>query len=185
MYYNESYDDYIRSILGYPNLNNNQNTYNNSMEDTYYTSKKSRSELEDMYPEIYKIVYPMINKRCYEIREPLTRELLDNITEEIYSVIEANNEINLNISLNNQTKLNRNETKQELKQTQIKEQNREETRQLFNRDLKDLIKILLIRELIGRPTIGPKPPMRPPFPGPGPRPPIIPREYPYDLYEQH
>ena len=79
--------------------------------------------------------------------------------------------------------------------------NDRETRQ-FNSGLRDLVKILLIRELLNRPrpfpprppvrppmppgpgTRPPRPPMRPPF-GPGGRPPF-PRDFEvdnYDLYE--
>ena len=49
-----------------------------------------------------------------------------------------------------------------------------ETRQI-NRNLRDLIQILLIRELLRRRRPG-RPPMppRPPMPGPGPRPPMRP-----------
>ena len=213
MYYDESYQDYIRSILGYPNINNNNNmhTYSNDYEDDYYSNKQdNRSELEDLYPEIYKIVYPMITKRCSEIKEPLTKELLDDITDEIHSAVEVNNEINVNINLNNQTKTTRNEIKRneissESKQVSNKEPIRDsrggEKRQSFNRDLRDLIKILLIRELTGRPGFRPRPPRpprppmrppifdgRPPFPGgmPGSRPPMRPRDYyDNDLYEQY
>ncbi len=53
-----------------------------------------------------------------------------------------------------------------------------ETRQI-NKGLRDLIKILLLRELLNRPGQrppmpgpGPYPPVRPPMPGPGPRPPV-------------
>ena len=108
-------------------------------------------------------------------------------------------------NINNQNKTNRNEVKSEIKQTQAKEPVREnrggENRQSFSRDLRDLIKILLIRELTGKPGFRPRPPRpprppmrplyfegRPPFPGgmPGPRPPMRPREYyDNDLYEQY
>lgn len=200
MYYNESYEDYIRSILGYPNINNNNSmpTYSNDYEDDYYNNKQeNRNELEEMYPEIYKIIYPMITKKCSEIKEPLTKELLDDITDEIHSAVEVNNEINLNININNnQPKTNRNEIKKsvmnsESKQVSNKEPTREnrggENRQSFNRDLHDLIKILLIRELTGRPGFRPRP-LRPPRPPMSPpffngRPPIRPRDYYYDLYE--
>ncbi len=71
-------------------------------------------------------------------------------------------------------------------------ENRGEDRQFRNKGLQDLIRILLIRELLGRPGNRPpmpphRPPMRPPFPpggpGQGPRPPIMPRNAYYDLYE--
>ena len=79
----------------------------------------------------------------------------------------------------------------------VKVEETNEKRQ-FNSGLRDLVKILLIRELLNRPRPPrppvrppmpprpPRPPMRPPFgPGPGGRPPF-PREFEidnYDLYE--
>ena len=75
-------------------------------------------------------------------------------------------------------------------------ENRVENRQRRNTGLQNLIRILLIRELLRRPNGPPvRPPMpgpRPPFPGgpnPGPRPPIMPRSYGYNsfynvIYEQ-
>ena len=72
-----------------------------------------------------------------------------------------------------------------------KPENRGEDRQLRNRGLRDLIKILIIRELLGRPGHRPpRPPVRPPFPGGRPgmppqgpnRPPMMPRNI-YDIYE--
>ena len=63
---------------------------------------------------------------------------------------------------------------------------RKETRQ-FNRGLSDIVRILLLRELLGRPGY---PANRPPFPPPGrpPFPPYMPPRPPYnrdynDLYE--
>jgi hypothetical protein len=195
MYYNEPLEEYMRSILGYPNVQNN--TYNNEYD---YCDYDKKNELEKFYPEIYKIIYPMITKRCSSITEPITKELIDDITDEIHSAIEVNNEINLNININNQTKRTNISTNSERpikKETNIKEpvkESRGENRQFPNRDLRDLIKVLIIRELIGKPNFKPRPPARPPFfdgrpPFPGnihgPRPPIRPREYPDELYEQY
>ena len=42
-------------------------------------------ELEKCYPEIYQIVYPMVQKACAENRGEITRELVDRLTDEIYS----------------------------------------------------------------------------------------------------
>ena len=78
------------------------------------------------------------------------------------------------------------------KESVIKE-NRGEDRQFRNRNLRDLIQILIIRELLRRrrrpmPGRPPFPGGRPPFPG-GPgmgRPPMMPREYNnMDIYEQY
>ena len=175
--YNETYEDYIRSILGYPNYNNNyENSYNyNMMRENNFERDR---QLEDCYPEIYRIVYPMITKACMDNTKPITSELIDEMTNEIFSSLEAVDEIELNINLKNelQTTANRN-TSSSSKTEKIKE-NRGENRQFRSRSLQDLIRILIIRELLGRPGGSfpgnrppmrpPRPPMRPPFPG-GPR----------------
>lgn len=195
MHNNGSFDDYIRSVLGYPNSNN---MYMNNISDEYnmpYDSNNNE-DLEDCYPEIYKIVYPMISQRCSRVSEPITREMVENITDEIYSAIEINNEINVNINLQNGTINSKNQaitgTSQTHRETS-KQENRSEDRQLRNRNLRDLIQILIIRELLRRrrrpiPGRPPFPGGRPPFPGgPGPgRPPIMPRDFNnFDMYEQY
>ena len=58
--YNETYDNYIRSILGYPPLNpfeNNMQDYRNQNFDMSVDM-----DLENCYPEIYKIVYPILRQ---------------------------------------------------------------------------------------------------------------------------
>lgn len=179
--YNGSYDDYIRSILGYPSYNSN---YENEYE--YENTYSSRaSELEDYYPEIYKIVYPMVTKVCENCREPFSREVIENMTDEIFSTLEDNSEIRQqeNRNISNTSKEVKTTFKEPINKDK-KVENRGENRQFRNRNLRDLIQILIIRELLNRPGFpGPKPrPPRPPFPpnrpgGPNPRPPIMPREY--------
>lgn len=201
MYQNESFDDYIRSILGYPNPNTMYMQNYPAEFPRMNQPTNQNPELEKCYPEIYKILYPMITKKCSQISEPVTSELVDSMTDEIYSAIEVNNEINVNINLQNSVTNHRTQNQATTREPITKEalrENRGEDRQIRNRDLRDLIKILIIRELLNRPGGGhrPRPPMhggpgrppfpggpRPPFPGgPGPgRPPIMPREY--DIYE--
>ncbi len=190
MYNDESYEEYIRSILGYPNYNSNH------FEETqYYPSNYPNYEentgLEECYPEIYKTVYPMVTKACNTNVKPINPELIDELTEEIYSSIETENEVKININLTNQTSSSNNRNSPSSNNINTKKENtsekRGEDRQLRNNSLKDLIKILLIRELLGnrpnrpnRPPFGRLPFDRPQFPGidGGPRPPIMPR----DLY---
>lgn len=200
--YNETYEEYIRSILGYPNYRNNnymENSYS-TMPSTYGNSEQN-TELEACYPEIYKVVYPMVNKACSNNTRPVTSALIDELTNEIYLSIENDNEINVTINLTNEVGGNPsnrsnpiNSSTNVSKTTQRSKENRGEDRQFRNRGLQDLIRILLIRELLGRPGNRPpmppqRPPMRPPFPGgpgQGPRPPIMPRADTYnniDLYE--
>ena len=64
MYY-QNYDDYMHSILGYPNTYDNCNECYNSFVKHQMTN--AISEKEQWYPEIYKIVYPMVKKIFQEI----------------------------------------------------------------------------------------------------------------------
>ena len=78
MYY-QNYEDYMRSILGYPNVNTYQ------MPDDYYQQQNDLklSELENLYPGIYKLVYPMVCKCVENNTKPLTEE---NINEMVLSI---------------------------------------------------------------------------------------------------
>lgn len=216
--YNETYDDYIRSILGYPpisSLNNEYDDYrnqnmnynmNSNMMNTNSMNTATDMDLESCYPEIYKIVYPMVCKKCDDVRMPVTNEDIENMTDEIYFALEGRAEVQLNINLGNEVrsseKSSANTTRAVDKKPEVKisdtSSEKRETRQ-FNRGLRDLIQILLIRELLrrrrrpGRPPMprppmpGPRPPMRPPFrPGFGPGGTMFNRDFEisnYDIYE--
>lgn len=145
------------------------------------------SGLEDLYPEIYKIVYPMVKKACEHITKPLTKELIEDLTNDIYSHLEEQTNINVNINIdsNNSVSNNRKSSiekqKVEMASKNVSDQENRESRQ-FNNPLRDLVKILLIRELFDRPGYRPRPPRpvppppRPPRPGmPGMPPPPPPR----------
>ncbi len=168
--YDETYEEYIRSILGYPSQ-----PMANTMTNNYMANNtiNVNPELENWYPEIYKVLYPMVKKICMEATNNLTQEEIEKMTEEIYTAFENSENRNANEKQTN------------------KQENREENRIVRNNPLtRDLIKILILRELLGnsrppRPGPNPRPPFRPGFPiGPGPRPPIMPRNNYYsDLYE--
>lgn len=233
MYY-QNYEDYMRSILGYPIQNNiNYNdTYNNTDIRYEYLTNVPRysNEILDLYPEIYKIINPMVCKICEANSKPITRELVEQMTDEIYLNIESDTTIEdevINVRVNlPQAKLESNENRQSQKNSQNtnnstsrrirdnRQENRNnnrveepvsdkslsqnrENRQIRRRNntLRDLIKILILNQLLGRGRPphrpprpnpprspfpgGPGPNPRPPFPGgPGqnPRPPIMPRD---------
>ncbi|MCI8636309.1 MAG: hypothetical protein HFJ36_00270 [Clostridia bacterium] len=149
--YQETYEDYIRSILGYPT----QNTYQ-MQPVTNYRNNETDKNLESCYPEIYKVVYPMVNKACMTNSRPVTRELIDELTDEIYSSLETdNNGINININLSNEVKNSSTQATSAKKQVENRSnqvenrgESRKEDRQFRNRGLQDLIRILLIRELL-------------------------------------
>ncbi len=194
--YDNQYEEYIRSILGYPsmaNLNQNQMYASGYPEPTQISS---RNDLEECYPEIYKIIYPMVKKACERNMGANTREEIEQMTDEIYLSLEDNNQITMNINLGNTVSTtsntqNRNGlNKEEIqKKPSEKQENRnsevQNRRGPANNNLRDLIKILLIRELLGRPN-RPFPPRPPHNPRPPMRPPIMPRNYQqplYDIYE--
>lgn len=194
--YNQSYEEYMRSMLGYPTQN--YDTY--AINDNYQNQMPNNNEeLEDCYPEIYKIVYPMVCKACENNTQPITKQLIDSMTNEIYMAIEGNQEVNVNINLGNDVRSSNSNQTNSIKKQEVKVENRStESRQLGRNNflLNDLIRILLIRELLGgrrpnfsqRPPFRPgRPPMRPNFPGGmGPnRPPIMPRDFEnnFDIYE--
>ena len=214
--FDESFDEYIRSILGYPSTSMGRNMYGmentmtsmgNTMPGMMSTTMPntiSNSELEACYPEIYKVVYPMVSTACRNNTRPITKELVDSMTNEIYFAIEGNENVTINLQMGDtdMPAQNRNTNSGNTQDTSVStEENRGEDRQfrpIRNRTLRDLIRILIIRELLGRPGFpGHRPPMRPPFPGrpprppmrppfPGGRPPMMPRsnfdDY-YDIYE--
>ena len=202
--YDNQYEEYIRSVLGYPTTANmNQNHINqNQMYQAEYPNPSQinmRNDLEEFYPEIYKIIYPMVQKACDGNMGANSREEIEQMTDEIYSAIEDSNQINVNINLRNTistTNMNRVQNRNEISKEEIQKKSLEkqevENRNTEgesrisprNNNLRDLIKILLIRELLRRrhnhfpprPPHNPRPPMRPP---------IMPRNYQplYDIYE--
>lgn len=205
--YNEAYDEYIRSILGYPSHGPQEyqeyqdyQEYRNPTFNTNINISGNNVELENSYPEIYKIVYPMVAKKCDNMRgETITKDDIQNMTDEIYYALETKNETRVNINLTNDVST-KNITRTESRRPDVKisetKGDNSEKRQI-NSGLRDLIQILLIRELLNRrrppfrppmpnpPGPGPRPPMRPPFrPGPG-RPPFNRDLGSFsDLYEQ-
>ena len=171
MYY-QNYEDYMRNVLGYPNAN--ETTY--SFQEDGYNVMDNTEDME-LYPEIYKLIYPMICKICDEkINMPITQQLVDEMTNTIYNNIEAETE--------------ESQTREVLKNGDVRNPNAKQletqTRQRTpNKTLQDLIRILILRELFQRsrrpnrpPQMPPIPP-RPPYPGMGAggRPPIMPRDY--------
>ena len=108
MYY-QNYEDYMRSILGYPIRQNYMDTYENcnSCMPTDYTIQTPRysDEIMDLYPDIYKIINPMVCKICEANTKPINRELIEKMTDEIYLNIESdpnlaeNDVINVRVNL--------------------------------------------------------------------------------------
>ena len=178
------YDDYMKSVLGYDteNYKNTYRNYNDYMDYTNYNNvvsqmDRSREEaiLEECYPDIYKIVYPMVRKACMKNTKDVSSRLVDEMTNEIYFAVEDDSKME-----------NRESEKNKIDRKESGENKRQIIR---NQGLNDLIRILILRELLNRPGFGINPrlpfPPRPPMYNPPPRPPRPPR-YPFNrsLYEQ-
>lgn len=162
------YEQYMRSVLGYQPMDN---TYNMNYDNWEMTNMNAMNtiqiqELENCYPDIYRIVYPMIQRVCTQNTRPITRELIDSMTDEIYFSLEDRE---MTESRNNEEKSSKRAESTENRQSLVR-----------NTGLNDLIRILILRELLGRPGFPwqggrpprprlPRPPMRPPM-GPLPRP---------------
>lgn len=209
------YEEYMRNVLGYEPIRyrdtydaeyNDYMNYSNFNMPQQVESNLEVSRLESCYPDIYNLVYPMVKKACSQNNRALSSDLVNELTNEIYNAIEDDglnenraSEIK-NRSIDMKTGSKSIENKSNLSR---QESSSKEDRQIRNQGLQDLIKILLIRELINnsgfrprppapsRPPVPPPPPPRPPRPprppiGPGPgRPPFNRSMYEqdYDIYE--
>ncbi len=151
------YEEYMRSVLGYNQTPNNlyNNTYNDYYYDMQYLNNQNLNNqnnvnndvLDSMYPEIYRIVYPMVCKACTQnSQRQITNDLVEEMTEEIYSNVEPDDRINPNNAPVRTPLKNGDVRNPNAKEPEV----RGETRQR-NFTLRDLIKILILREL-GRPN---------------------------------
>ncbi len=148
------YEVYMRSVLGYMPPYNAQEDELYNTNDYYIFNRnmtfenEDNSRLEQFYPDIYRRVYPLICEQCKSVNmEALTDEVIERMVDTVYKTIE----VDLKIETRN-----------------VKADDRQYNN-ARNNFLRDLIRILILREIIGGSRPKPQPP-RPPFPG-GPRPP--------------
>lgn len=193
MYY-QSYEDYMRQILGYQiNDPNIYETYNYRNEDTYAVDQLhynlTENEIMELYPESYNLIYPLVCRACETNNEPISKAILDKMTDDIYKMVEKNQTVvNVKIGIENREQPKKENAN---KRTPVKFENRDssqnrtsakteskelvsETRQQNNPFLRDLIKILILQKLFDgninrlprpNPPRPPYPPVRPQFPG--------------------
>lgn len=165
MYNNTTYEDYMRSVLGY--------LPNNCMQDTYQSNNcygmpdnnfQINNELETLYPDIYRVVYPLVCNECNMNNMPITEECIEKMTDNVYKSIEVDLKLHTNINVEFKKDSNRNINSRQI-------ENSETRQRRDNNFLRDLIRILILRELLQRRN---RPGQRPPFPRPRP---IMPREF--------
>ena len=162
--YGSNYDDYIRQVLGYSNYKVNDKKEENKKKE----NDEERIQISKYYPDIYNVVYPMINKRCKEVNSDINESLLEDLVDEIYYELEGDDEddedikINVNIKENKDSKKTKdiNTLRQEIREKELhrNRNNKEEIKIINenrgkhckkkNKNIRDLIKILIIRELL-------------------------------------
>ena len=150
--YNSNYEEYMQNVLGYSIRP--QNTY--QLPESIYEMPRSNSyeniDLEALYPEIYIMIQPMVQKVCMRATGVINEEMIASMTEEVYNAMAEDTRESKEVRKNgNEVKTNNSQNVRKI----------EETRQ-NNYLLRDLIRILIIKELLRR-RPG-RPPMRP---GPG------------------
>ena len=147
--YNSNYEEYMQNVLGY-NIRP-QNTY--QMPENIYEMQRGSNyeniDLENLYPDIYRMIQPMVQKACMRVTGVINEEMLCSMTDEIYNAMtEETKEVRDVKKSSSEIRTN---NSQNIKKV-------EEPRQ-HNCLLRDLIRILIIKELLRRRTI--RPPMRP------------------------
>lgn len=172
--YNQTYDDYMRNVLGYSNLDgyrmntmsnmgmNSMNTMGNMGMNSMNTMGNMNTQdmycddIERLYPEVYRVVYPMVCSACDRIQfpnAPVTDEMVTRMTDDIYDRVEADGRINIEVNVTT-----------EVRDAASSSDSSIETRQRRrprNRFLRDLIRILFLRELFRRRRFPGRFPMRP------------------------
>ena len=149
-----SYEDYMQTVLGY---NYGSNTYRDT--EMYNTMQVNPNiqEINKLYPEIYGVVYPVIQKVCSRRNlSSITEDMISEMVEEVYGVIEPGDDI---VEQGEAPLRNGDVKNPRAKETRQQSQSRRRN----NRLLRDLIRILILRELLQ----GGRPGFFPGRPGPG------------------
>lgn len=134
---NQSFDDYMRSVLGFSNMNCPDTCINTPT--PYQNMCQTSDDLERMFPDTYRIIQPMVVSSCnmININTPITESMVDRMTDDIYDRAEADSRISVDINIG------------------VENRESENSRQISrmphrNRFLRDFIRVLLLRELLRR-----------------------------------
>ena len=144
---------------GVPGMQNNQTFANPGM----FSGGMQVQNLNNLYPSIYRILNPVVSRVVLNNNQPITDELLNNMTDTVFNIIEGqidfgdeqvqrnNNTDSQQLSTNNSNNTSSNRTSEQTRQnnSQLAQSNNSRN----NRGdllLRDLIKILIIKEILSR-----------------------------------
>ena len=161
------YEDYMQS--NYP-MNNTYDVYNQYNPYFPYRARSNfnNSKYEVLYPEIYRKLKPFVEDACNKSRNSeVSNDLLEVMSSDIYSKVSQDGDV---VNSNITTKEAEGSTGSAKKDFRVAE-NQNDVRGCCNNPmLKDLIKILLIQQLLK--NNNPRPPFpKPPYTPNPPRPP--------------
>lgn len=139
----QSYDDYMRSLIGFSNMNCQNMCSMNNPTPFGQNMFQAADDLERMYPDTYRIVFPMVVNACNMVTMPITEEMVDRMTDDIYDRAAADSRISIDINIGI-------ETRDEDSSKQTSDEFRQRRPMRRNRFFRDFIRVLLLRELIGR-----------------------------------
>ena len=170
--FDNDYENYMRSVLGYP-IQDEINSYNNAYvnNNSYFPYRSGNmyvtdNKYENLYPDIYKILRPMIHKICnLPNNKSLSNDELEKMADEIYKNIESEtNVVNINIKTSSEAESSKSSmySKRDTKVSQKTSQSEEKRSCCSNPTLKDLIKILILNQLRENNAHRPPRPQMPP-----------------------
>lgn len=85
----------------------NQYQYTSQYQNPYqmaYETRKEYYNVEQMYPEVYRIINPMVCTMCQNNNQPITEELIEQMTDEIYRNVEKRVEFESIVNLKIETR---------------------------------------------------------------------------------
>lgn len=150
----QNYDDYMRNTLGFSGMNPSmgmpyggcanmgcagmcQNPYTNMANSMW---QNQSCNLEYLYPDSYKVIYPMVVASCRNVTMPIAEDTIERMVSDIYDKAVSNTKISVSLTA---------ETTNRESSEDRQMPNRPPRKPRRNPFLNDLIRILILRELIG------------------------------------
>jgi len=146
MFYS-NYDNYMQDLFYYNQFPNNRSTYNPYANNF---AQAPNTPLENLYPSIYKIINPVILRvLAGNNTQYLTEDNLNNLVETVYNIIEGQIDVEdeNNDNTSNTVQNTRVSTDRNVSCSYNNESNSKKTNNLL---LKDLIKIVILKEFSSR-----------------------------------
>lgn len=157
-----------------PNMQMMPNNMGNTMPSTMQTNNQAGmfpnntmpvQNLNNLYPSIYRIVNPVVSRVVSNNNQPITEDLLNNMTDTVFNIVEGqvdlgDDPVQRNTTSENQSSSNtssnmssNNNTSSRTTETRQQQTSSSQTSFRNNRNeslLRDLIRILIIKELLSR-----------------------------------